>query len=61
MFSLYFFPNKSFGQLLDISPKNLIFIKKLDSEHSYIVVSFTDQDSNSLQKEDKICNTLVII
>ena len=24
-----FFPNKSFGQLLDISPKNVIFLKLL--------------------------------
>ena len=30
---LYIFvPNKSFGQLLDISPKNLIFLKTFDSE-----------------------------
>ena len=38
-------PNKSFGQLLDISPKNLIFLKTFDSEFLYIEVSFTDQNS----------------
>ena len=27
---------KSFGQLLDISPKNFIFLKPFDSEFSYI-------------------------
>ena len=32
-----FIPNKSFGQLLDISPKNFIFLKTSDSEFSYIV------------------------
>ena len=31
-----FVPNKSFGQLLDISPKHLIFLKTFDSEFSYI-------------------------
>ena len=55
-----FIPNKSFGQLLDISPKNLIFSKNFDSEFSYIEVLFTDQNSNSLEIEDKINITLVI-
>ena len=31
-----FVPNKSLGQLLDISPKNFIFKKSFDSEFSYI-------------------------
>ena len=31
-----FIPSKSFGQLLDISPKNFIFLKTFDSEFSYI-------------------------
>ena len=55
-----FIPNKSFGQLLDISPKNLIFSKNFDSEFSYIEVLFTDQNSNSLEIEGKINITLVI-
>ena len=29
-------PNKSFGQLLDISPENFIFLKTFYSEFSYI-------------------------
>ena len=33
-----FVPNKSFGQLLDISPKNLIFLKTFRSKFSYIEV-----------------------
>ena len=32
--SRVFVPNKSFGQLLDISPKNFIFLKIFDSEIS---------------------------
>ena len=31
-----FVPNKLFGQLLDISPKNVIFLKTFDLEFSYI-------------------------
>ena len=31
-----FFANKSFGQLLDISPKNVIFLKTFNSEFLYI-------------------------
>ena len=31
-----FAPNKSFGQLLDISPKNFMFLKTFGPEFSYI-------------------------
>ena len=55
-----FVPNKSFGQLLDISSKNVIFLKAFDSEFSYIEVWFTDQNSKLLQIEDKININLVI-
>ena len=37
-----FVPNKSFGQLLDISPQNFIFLKTFNSEFSYIEVWFTN-------------------
>ena len=57
--SYTFVPNKSFGQLLDISPKNFIFLKTFDSEFSYIEVWFTDQNSKPLEIEDKINITLV--
>ena len=33
-----FVPNKTFGQLLNISPKNFIFLKNFNSEFSYIEV-----------------------
>ena len=40
---LYIFVlDKSFGQLLNISPKNVIFLKNLNSEFSFIEVWFTD-------------------
>ena len=42
-----FVPNKSFGQLLDISPKNFIFLKTFNSELSYIEVWFTEPLNHS--------------
>ena len=55
-----FVPNKSFGQLLDISPENFIFLKTFDLEFSYIEVWFTDQNSNNPEIKDKMNTTLVI-
>ena len=55
-----FFPNKLFGQLLDISLKNVIFLKTFDSEVSYIKVWFINQISKLLKIENKINLTLVI-
>ena len=58
---LYIFvPNKSFGQLLDISPQNFIFLKTFNSEFSYIEVWFNEQNSKPLEIEDKINIILVI-
>ena len=48
-----FVPNKSFGQLLDISPKSFILLKTFNSEFSYTDVSFTDQNSEPLEIIDK--------
>ena len=45
---------------LDISPKNVIFLKTFDWEVSYIEVYFTDQNSKPIEIEDKIKITLVI-
>ena len=47
-------PNKSFGELLTISPKNVYIIETFDSEFSYIEVWFTDQNSNPLEIEDRM-------
>ena len=40
-----FVPKKLFAHLLDVSPKNFIFLKIFDSEFLYIEVWFTDQNS----------------
>ena len=55
-----FVPNTSFGQLLDISPKNFLFLKTFYSEFSYIEVWLTDQISKLLEIEGKLSITLVI-
>ena len=44
-----FAPNKAFGELLGISPKNFIFLKTFDSEFSYIEAWFPDQNSKPLK------------
>ena len=55
-----FIPNKLFGQLLDASCKNFIFLKTFNSKLSYIKLWFTDQNSKSLEIKNKINITLVI-
>ena len=55
-----FIPNKSFGQLLDISLEKFLFLKTFNSEFSYVEVWFTDQNSKLLEIEDKINITFVI-
>ena len=55
-----FVPNKPFGSLWEISPKNHIFLKAFNSEFQDIRIWFTDQNSQPLEIEDRINLTLVI-
>ena len=55
-----FVQNKSFAQLLEVSPTNLIFLKTFNSEFSYIEVWLTDQNIKPLKIEDKINLTFFI-
>ena len=55
-----FVPNQSFGNLLEISPTNHIFLKTFNSKYNEIEVWFTDQNSEPLEIEDKINLTMVI-
>ena len=52
--------SKSFGQLLDIFPKNFISQKTFNSKSSYIEIWFTDHNFRPLVIEDKVNITLVI-
>ena len=55
-----FIPNKPFCSLLEISPTNHIFSKTFNSEYDEIKVWFTDQNSQSLETEDRI-NLMTVI
>ena len=55
-----FVPNRSFGSLLEISPKNQFFLKTFNSKFQEIKIWFKDQNSMLLEVEDKINLTLII-
>ena len=55
-----FVPNKPFGSLLEISQKKHIFLKPFNSKYDEIKVWFIDQNSQSLEIEDRSNLTLVI-
>ena len=55
-----FVPNKPFGSLLEISPTNHIYLKTFNSEYDEIKVWFTDQNSQPLEREDRIHLTMAI-
>ena len=51
---LYIFVlNKTFGSSLQVSPSSFIFLKIFKSEFQTINVSFTDQNIQPLEIEDK--------
>ena len=58
--SYTFVPNKAFGNLLEIAPTNFISLKTFNSEFQTIEVWLTDQNSSSLEIEDRINLTLVV-
>ena len=55
-----FVQNNPFSSLLDISPRNHIFLKMFNSQYNEIEVWFTDQTSQPLEIEDKINLSIVI-
>ena len=55
-----FVPNKLFGNLLEFSPTNHIFLNTFNSEYDEIIVWFTNQGSQPLELEDRINLTMVI-
>ena len=46
-----FVPNKTFGNLLEISPTNHVFLKTFNSEFQEIKIWFTDQKSTPLERK----------
>ena len=55
-----FVPNKPFGSLLEMFPKNYTFLKTFNSEYDEIKVWFRDQNSQPLEVKDRINLTMVI-
>ena len=47
-----FVPNKQYGQLINISPHSLIFLKTINIDFSEIEVWFTDQSNNASEIGD---------
>ena len=58
--SYTFVSNKPFGQLLEISPTDFIFLKIFNLVFQVIEVWFRDQNNQSLEIEGRINLTLVI-
>ena len=55
-----FVPNKPFNSLIEISPKNHIFLKIFNSGFQTIEVWFTDQKSKPLEIKETLNLRLVI-
>ena len=55
-----FILNKQFGQSINISPHSLTIMNKVNTEFSFVRVSFTDQASKALEIEDNVNLTLII-
>ena len=56
-----FTPNKFYAYLLNIEPKNLMFLKNYNSEFDDITITFMDQSGRPLEIEDKVNLTLLNI
>ena len=54
-----FVTNKPFGQSLEISPTNFIFLKTFNSEFQTVEVWFTYRNSKPLELEDRMNLILV--
>ena len=58
---LYIFTsNKSYDDLLNVEPSNLVFLKTYNTEFDEIIITFTDQNGRPLEIEDKVNLTLLI-
>ena len=55
-----FVPNKTFGQLINISPHAFTMMNTVNTEFSFAEVWFTDQSSKALEIQDNVNLTLII-
>ena len=59
-FLFTFLPNKQIGKLINISSHSLTMINTVNTEVSFVEVSFTCQASKALEIEDNVNLTLII-
>ena len=52
--------NKSYAYLLNVEPRNLVFLKTYNTEFDKIIIKFTDQNTRPLEIEGKINFTLLV-
>ena len=55
-----FTSNKSYAYLLNVEPKNLVFLKTYNTDLDEIIITFTGQNINPLETEGKVILTLLI-
>ena len=55
-----FVTNKTYGQLITVSPETLIMLKTANTEFSFIEIWFTDQDNRPLEIEDSVNISLIV-
>ena len=53
-------PNKSYAYLLNVHPNNLVFLKTYNTQFDEIIITFTDQNCQPLEIENKVNLTLLI-
>ena len=51
--------SKSYAYLLNVEPRNLVFLKICNTEFDDIVITFTEQNGRSLEIEEKDNLTLL--
>ena len=55
-----FVPNKTFSQLINISPHAFTMMNTVNTEFTYVHVWFTDQSSKAIEIEDNVNLKLII-
>ena len=55
-----FTPSKSYAYLLNVEPRNLVFLKTYNTEFDEIIITFTSQNGKLLEIKYKITLTLLI-
>ena len=58
---LYVFtPNTFYGHLLNVEPRNLVFLKTYNNMFDEIIIKFTNPSSRKLERQDKTSFKLLV-